>query len=281
MKNETGRQEGYYWVKLDDPISPQWQSALWCDNDGGFDGGDWWWRLTGDDDKYFDEDFTEINETPIPSPDANIVGLQASVKGLLMSEFEAYQLLKKQFESPPETVKDGEYTFNFFQSKEHCDNYRSDAIKSYNSPAPTDGYARSIFHAARMKTKTVEHTTQSTQTPAVVLNPADPRQQAATAIIEAYINQKNDQRERGYERAAELTLSSIELPEITEEHANRLKHVLSVAMENSTMDPFVMAITSFIGKRVYYSNKPISSQKYKLEGTLMMDRSNDYLYTKM
>lgn len=63
------RKEGYYWVRLDDHISPQWQVALWCDNDGGYEGGDWWWRLPGDDDMYFDEDFSEINESRIPSPD--------------------------------------------------------------------------------------------------------------------------------------------------------------------------------------------------------------------
>lgn len=62
------RKEGFYWVKLDDPTSPDWTVALWHDNDGGYDGGDWCWRSHHFDGKGHDSMFSEINENRIPDP---------------------------------------------------------------------------------------------------------------------------------------------------------------------------------------------------------------------
>lgn len=116
------RQPGYYWVKADN--KSEWQAALFMNerwHDVSFNGMM----------KLLDSDLFLINETRIPSPDDNIVGLKASVKGLIMPEFDAYQLLKKQFEEPPTTLTDGEITIHMFKSEEHCKNYRE------NNPPPT------------------------------------------------------------------------------------------------------------------------------------------------
>lgn len=63
------RKEGYYWVKMpEDDINPGWKVALWHDNDGGFDGGDWCWHSTAFDTKHYDNFFEKINENRIPPP---------------------------------------------------------------------------------------------------------------------------------------------------------------------------------------------------------------------
>lgn len=61
------RQAGHYWVKLDDPVSPDWHVAQWHDNNG--DGSDWCWHSHYLNGKAYDGGFSEINETRIPSPD--------------------------------------------------------------------------------------------------------------------------------------------------------------------------------------------------------------------
>lgn len=61
------RQAGHYWVKLDDPVSPDWHVAQWHDNNG--DGSDWCWHSHYLNGKAYDGSFSEINETRIPNPD--------------------------------------------------------------------------------------------------------------------------------------------------------------------------------------------------------------------
>jgi hypothetical protein len=67
------RKEGYYWVKIDTSTEElkyhgnHWQAALWYCNNG--DGSDLLWRIAGDDTRFDDDDFSEINETRIVSPD--------------------------------------------------------------------------------------------------------------------------------------------------------------------------------------------------------------------
>jgi hypothetical protein len=63
------RKEGYYWVRLDDPFFNHWHIALWHDNDGGYEDGDWCWHTPYIEGKSDDSDFLEINETRIPTPD--------------------------------------------------------------------------------------------------------------------------------------------------------------------------------------------------------------------
>jgi hypothetical protein len=60
-----------------------------------------------------------------PYEEENIVGLTATVKGAEMSEFEAYTILKKQFEQPPIIKQLDDYTFRCFKSKEHRDNFNN------------------------------------------------------------------------------------------------------------------------------------------------------------
>ncbi len=112
------RKEGYYWVKQ----SGRWIIAEWLYV--GEVASEFAWEFPGNQFPWEDSDFSEINESRIPSPDENIVGLKASVKGLIMSEYDAYLLLKDQFEKPPTVVIDGELTINCFESEEHCANYR-------------------------------------------------------------------------------------------------------------------------------------------------------------
>jgi hypothetical protein len=67
------RKEGYYWVKIDTSTEElkyhgnHWRAALWYCNNG--DGSDLLWRIAGDDTRFDDDDFFEINETRILPPD--------------------------------------------------------------------------------------------------------------------------------------------------------------------------------------------------------------------
>ena len=67
------RQEGYYWVKIDTGIEEYkfygdiWRAALWYCNNG--DGSDLQWKIAGDNNRFYDKDFIDINETRIPAPD--------------------------------------------------------------------------------------------------------------------------------------------------------------------------------------------------------------------
>jgi len=78
------RKSGYYWVKIDTTddelkfYGDHWRAALWYCNNG--DGSDLMWRIAGEDKRFYDHDFSVINETRIPAPDEKISIVETSIK---------------------------------------------------------------------------------------------------------------------------------------------------------------------------------------------------------